>query len=138
MVHLSSAETTVSHDPELQILHLTSRGNISSSLYRLGLTTALQVTQKENLHYWITDNLEAAYISPTDQDWFNEVIAPALANSTDLKKMALIEPKDVYNRMILEEMIEMFMHTFPFPMQFFNDVPSAIEWFHDSNSLLLL
>lgn len=133
-VHLDTPELKVYTNTSLKIIALQASGIVPSAVYRHGLSLATEVAIKEQLHFWLVDNLEGGIITPEDQIWATEVNAPQLAKESSIRKMALIEPKDLHSKLILEDMMDNVKNVYSFEMQFFGDLASAHAWFQDTGA----
>lgn len=130
--HLDTPELKVYSVPALRLMVVQAGGIVPSAVYRHGLSLATQIAVKEKFLFWLVNNREGGVITPEDQIWATEVNAPQLAKESAIRKMALIEPKDMHSKLILEDMMDKTNDIFPFEMQFFDDVLSACAWFQDA------
>ncbi|OKL38437.1 hypothetical protein [Pontibacter flavimaris] len=119
--------------PKHQLMVVQANGVVPSATYRQGLQAATDAAIEGRLKYWLINNRAGGIISPDDQNWANEVIAPQLAYKTAIAKMAIIEPEDVLSHLILEGMMDEGRNIFPFQMQFFEKIEDAYVWFGDSD-----
>ncbi|RDV16225.1 hypothetical protein DXT99_06025 [Pontibacter diazotrophicus] len=133
-VYLDTPELKVYSNTSLKFIVLQASGVVPSDIYRQGLSLATEIAIKEQLLFWLVNNREGGIITPADQIWANEVSAPLLAKGSCIRKMAIIEPKDLHSKIILEDMMDKARDVFPFEMQFFGDVPSAHAWFLDTEA----
>ncbi|MFD2515272.1 hypothetical protein ACFSRY_15475 [Pontibacter locisalis] len=127
-----SPKLTIIEVPLLQLVVVQAYGEVPSRMYRQGLQIAVATAAEKKLKYWLVNNKKGGIITPADQIWSNEVIAPRIAHETSIRKMAFIEPEDVLSAVILENMMDEAKDIFPFEMQFFGCLDSAISWFRDS------
>ena len=130
--HTKTPELKVYSDPSLQLMVVQASGIVPSAVYRHGLSLATEIAIKEKSLFWLVNNLEGGIITSEDQVWATEVNAPILATKSSIRKMAFIEPRDLYSKFILEDMMNIARNIFSFEMQFFEDVPSALAWFRDT------
>ncbi|MCX2741103.1 STAS/SEC14 domain-containing protein [Pontibacter anaerobius] len=132
VILLSEPKLMIYTEPEHQLMVVQANGEVPSATYRSGLQLATDEAIEKGLQYWLVNNKAGGIITPADQNWANEVIAPLLAHKSRIRKMALIEPEDVVSHLILESMMDSARSIFPFEMQFFGKVEDAYEWFRDS------
>lgn len=133
-VYLDTPELKVYTDLFLNVVVIQGHGVVSSTVYRHGLSLAAKIAIREQLLYWMVNNRDGGIITPEDQIWTSDVVAPQLASESCIRKMAFIEPKDCHSKIILEDMMNKARDIFPFEMQFFEDTLNARSWFMDTQA----
>lgn len=119
--------------PRLSIIEIKAHGLVPSEVYRPTLMLAVDEAAKHKVHFWLINNEISGIISPEDQIFANEIIAPRIATETQIQKMACIQPKDFFSGVILEDMMNKAKDIFPFEMMFFDSRTDAVQWFLDSS-----
>jgi hypothetical protein len=132
ILHLDTPELKLYSDPTLQLMVVQACGFVPTDVYRYGLSLATSIAIEKQYVFWLVNNREGGIISPADQIWATEVNAPLLAKESCIRKMAFIEPKDLHSKFILEDMMNKVSGTYPFEMQFFDEVSNAHAWFLDT------
>lgn len=130
MTYNYPSTATVIYHKDLSMIQYIWRGHVSSSEYRKALDKILRIARKEKATYWLSDQTHATTLDLTDQHWTTDVWMPKIFK-TQLRKLAILLPHDIYNNMVLEDFIQQAEGRCPFEIQFFSDAESAIEWFHE-------
>ncbi|MFD2999592.1 hypothetical protein ACFS7Z_04405 [Pontibacter toksunensis] len=133
-LYLDTPALKVYADESLQLIVIQANGTVPTATYRHGLSLATEIAIERKFPFWLVNNREGGIITPEDQIWATEVNAPRLAEESAIRKMALIEPKDLHSKLILEDLMDNVRDIYPFEMQFFEDVPSAHAWFRDTEA----
>ncbi|WP_439883401.1 hypothetical protein ACSX1A_09530 [Pontibacter sp. MBLB2868] len=134
IIYFNTPELCIFEVPSLYLIVIQANGEVPTHIYREGLSMAAEVTIEKCLHFWLINNKVQGIISPADQIWTNEVIAPQLAHHSCIKKMAFIRPMDMLSLIILENIMDQARDIVPFEMQFFDHISNVINWFQDTSA----
>ncbi|ARS34452.1 hypothetical protein CA264_02780 [Pontibacter actiniarum] len=120
--------------PALRVLTIQPKGNVPSAIYRAGMTAAAETAINSKLLHWLVNAKAGGIVTPADQIWTSDVIAPRLAAASCVRKMAFVEPDDLHTKLILEDMMNKASDLFSFEMQFFAHAQDALVWFTDTET----
>lgn len=132
IIHFNSPELSICEVPSLQLLTIRAIGEVPTAVYRRGVRLAVEKTVEKRLRYWLVSNKLNGIISPADQIWTNEVVAPMLAKESFIDKIAFIKPDELLPAIIIESIMDQARDVVPFEMQFFDDARNGIKWLQDS------
>jgi hypothetical protein len=128
MVYFRNDTITIIYDEDQQLVRTKWHGYAGSEEYREILTMYLQLVREKTVVSWIGDNTKAKAIRPADQEWTTKVWAPQFSEAGDVKKLAIIVSKDIFNKMAVETMIMKAEGVIKFDTQYFNSEEEAFAW----------
>ncbi|AKQ45207.1 hypothetical protein TH63_05485 [Rufibacter radiotolerans] len=128
MVYFRNDTITIKYDEENQLVRTQWHGFAGSEEYREILTMYLQLVREKPVTRWIGDNTKAKAIRPADQEWTTKVWAPMFSQEGNVKKLAVIVSKDIFNKMAVENMVMKAEGVIGFDTHYFNDEEEALAW----------
>ncbi|GAB2534514.1 STAS/SEC14 domain-containing protein [Rufibacter soli] len=128
MVYFRNDTITIKYDEELQLVRTQWHGYAGSEEYREILTMYLQLVREKPVTRWIGDNTKAKAIRPVDQEWTTKEWAPKFSQEGNVKKLAVIVSKDIFNKMAVENMIMKAEGVIGFDTQYFSNEEQAYAW----------
>jgi len=132
MVLLEDESVVVEYEQEFDLLYYRRQGPGSKTDYRASLEKVLHLVEEKKVRYWLI-NVSASTRSMFEaQDWLLANFEVSFYRNNVLEKIALVPPRDLYNLMTTERIVEqMLQHThFEFPS--FNEEASARDWLEES------
>lgn len=117
----------VSADPENGLLSVTWKNFAPSGTYRCTLDLAVQWITDLKLSYFLTDQRQRGAILHDDELWLLQSWCPRMSRTT-LKRAAIIQSADFFNRSTLERVVAAVQGNVPFPIRFFRSPDKAQHW----------
>ena len=117
----------ISADPANGLLSVTWKNFAPSGTYRCTLDLAVQWISDLDLSYFLTDQRRRGAILHDDELWLIQNWCPRMGR-TCLKRAAIVQSPDFFNRSTLERVVESVQSTVPFPIRFFRNPEEALHW----------
>ncbi|AKD04063.1 hypothetical protein POKO110462_13570 [Pontibacter korlensis] len=125
------SETTLSYHLDLARRTIFSgwRSQTESEAYRGGMLQVADLISKNHIEYWLYNASKFTAPDLSDQAWTLEVLGPLLAE-TELKKIAVLVPEDVFLQAVAEGVRSKAENIFygKIIMENFLDQQSAEDW----------
>lgn len=124
----------VSAEPENGLLSVTWKNFAPSGTYRCTLDLAVQWITDHKLSYFLTDQRRRGVILHDDELWLIQSWCPRMGRTT-LKRAAIVQSSDFFNRSTLERVVAAVQGTVPFPIRFFRSPEQAQHWLRTGEEL---
>jgi hypothetical protein len=126
-VYYKKPHLTIYHDEDRSLGKSEWNGFVSGEAFRESAMACVGLIKEKQVRYWVADDRNMKAIRLKDQEWSNEVLMPALANS-GLRKMALIVSRDRFNQLAVDSIIEKAGDSLTFEIKYFNEPKTAENW----------
>lgn len=114
-------------DHEHRMIISTWTGYVPSEAYREALWQVLDGVRKHHLDLWLSDTRAMGAILRTDEKWSVEVFVPELMKF-GLRRVAVIQGADYFNRTATERMAEATLTVAPFKVELFATSEDGLRW----------
>lgn len=114
-------------DKESKLISLNWTGFAVSSDYRRGLDLAYKQVLEHGLNFWLADLRDMTAILKDDEKWTNTEWFPKMS-ATELKKMAIVESSDYFNKQSVDRIMGTASADVPFAVSYFREVQDAKSW----------
>lgn len=128
MVYFQNEIITLTYEPDLLLMRTQWHGFAGSKAYRHILGKYLQLVREREVQLWMSDNTDGKAIRQADQDWTAYKWAPQFAAAAQIRRRAVLMPKDVFNQMALDKINSMGREVFTFETEFFESEAEARAW----------
>jgi hypothetical protein len=132
MVLVQDETVLVEYEARFGMLYYERRGPCTSSMYREAIYQALKMVEEKKVRFWLINAAESDKIFYEDQAWLLEKLDESFYENHVLEKVALVPPRDLYNLMSTESILEHMLERTSFELQYFNEVASARDWLEES------
>jgi hypothetical protein len=122
----------VEYEAAFDLLYYERRGACTSSKYREAIHKALKMVEEKKVRFWLINVADSDRIYYEDQAWLLETLDLSFYENHVLEKVALVPPRELYNLMATESIVEHMLERTHFELQYFNEVASARDWLEES------
>jgi hypothetical protein len=124
----NSSRFKVFKEPDCHLAIVVFKGMPSSNVYQEGINLLIKATKEAGIHQWLIYCRDGCEITTDDQHWTTQVLTPKLANDLSLKKVAVIESKNIQDRVNLMSLAEILNKQSKMDIQFFELEHNARNW----------
>lgn len=132
MVLLEDESLLVKYEQEFDLLYYERRGPCTKTVYRASLEKVLKMVEEKKVRYWLINVAASTRSMFESQDWLLENLEVSFYQNNILEKIALVPPRDLYNLMTTERIMEQMLARSHFEFQYFNEVAAARDWLEES------
>ncbi|WP_299820423.1 hypothetical protein [uncultured Pontibacter sp.] len=132
---INSEKLKIHKEPPLPLAVLTLSGYTKSETYKKGINLLLEQTKKDNISHWLINCAKGCSISSEDHWWTSNEIMPAVSEELDLRKIAIIESKNIFNRLSLMALFDNLDSEAQVEIQFFELERNARNWLLENSDL---
>lgn len=126
----------VTADAATLLCQVTWKNYAPSGTYRRTLDMAAKCIEDNELAYFLTDQRRRGAILHEDEAWLLQDWCPRMAR-TRLKRAAIIQSADFFNRSTIERVVSAVQATAPFPIRFFRNYEEAQHWLMTGEDLAI-
>jgi hypothetical protein len=123
---ISNPQASLLYHPESGIVHLEFRQFVFGSQFQTVLMTGIDVMRERGACKWLSDDRGNTSLSKDDQDWSQDVWAPA-AKAAGFKYWAVVMPANIIGHMNSEKWAAM-SRSDGFTAKLFSDPEVAMAW----------
>lgn len=137
MICFETDFATIKYWANDRILYCSWTGEVNNRALRKIMVQALNSIQLYRPKYWILDIRYMQTIGFNDQQW---LIEKWLCNfdKAPFQKVAIINPFDVYNEMVIESFLKAIPENLEKHIQYFPDIESSKAWMQEISEANLL
>jgi hypothetical protein len=132
MVLLQDESTLVEYEEDFDLLYYLRQGPGSKADFRSSLEKVLHIVEEKKVRYWLINFSASTRTMFGSQDWMLANFEVSFYQNNVLEKIALIPPRDLYNLMTTERIVEQMLQRTHFEFQYFNEEASARDWLEES------
>jgi hypothetical protein len=132
MVLVKDETVLVEYEADFSLLYYERHGPCTSTIYRQAMHEALKLVEEKKVRFWLINAAETDSVFYEDQAWLLEKLDLSFYDNHVLEKVALVPPRDLYNLMSTESILDHMLERTNFELQYFNEVASARDWLEES------
>ncbi|MBL7965232.1 MAG: STAS/SEC14 domain-containing protein [Flavobacteriales bacterium] len=114
-------------DTARALIELTWSGYVPGPIYRQVLNHAREQVNAHGVKFWLADLRGMGAILRPDELWTTLEWFPSMSN-TPLRRMAIVQGADFFNRMSVERIMDASTPILPFEVAWFEDRDGALAW----------
>ena len=118
-------------EPELGLLRWEWRGPLTADNLRSAFEQLLVSSQQCRTTGWLADVAHMPLVSIDEQAWLSDVWLPQFA-ALPVRTVALLLPISQHNQLVLESILADGRRHVRLEVQFFSDIPAALDWLTNS------
>lgn len=120
---------SIQRDPTNKVLLTKWLRAVNSQEYRESILSFYRFLKNEGVLYWVVDITRTASPDMHDQKWTTNLLGPGICE-TNLKKIAVILPDDLFLEVVSEKMAEEVLRLCGMQVEiaFFGDYGEAFDW----------
>lgn len=136
MIYYDKAFVTIQLFPEQKFAYSQWHKFARSDEYHDYLATTLELHQKHEIHYWLSDQRGQKVIKPSDRDYITSVFMPKFITISHLRKVAIVLSHDLFARLSVDKIMQVAAGMVKFDTMYFNNVHEAAAWLGIDSSLI--
>lgn len=118
----------------LHMLRWEWQGLLSFDRFKASFEHLLSVSREQHITHWLADVNSFPLVGTDEQAWLSEVWLPRFARLR-LRNVALLQPNNIHNQLVVENVLGDCRRRATTDVQFFNDIPAALDWLSGSESI---
>ncbi|RSK49450.1 STAS/SEC14 domain-containing protein [Hymenobacter rigui] len=119
-------------EPSLQILRWDWHGSMTTSSFQAAFEKLLQYSRQQHVKRWLADVSHLPLVGTDEQAWLSENWLPRFA-ALQIREIALVLPVNLHNQLVVESVLADGRRHIRAEIQFFSDVPAALDWLTAGN-----
>lgn len=114
-------------EPSLQLIRWEWQGAISLAGFQQAFSELMRCAATYGVTRWLADVSHMAPVGPDEQQWLSETWLEQFV-ALNASHIAVMLPVTVHNQLVLEALIADGRRQSSADVQFFSDIPAALDW----------
>lgn len=114
-------------EPSLELLRWEWQGDITQQAFERAFEQLLVCSNKYRVRKWLADVARLPLVGTDEQAWLSETWLPRFT-PLQVHTVALVLPVSLHNQLVVESVLADGRRQARADVQFFSDVPSALDW----------
>jgi len=123
----------IQEDAELQLLRVRWCGSRNASAFREAASRLVDLAQQHGSRRLLLELNEQPDMPVYDQLWLSTTLLPRTAQLPISQLVIILSSQRVYNRHLLESLLNQYQSRIKFDIQFFAQPEAAFDWLADSS-----
>lgn len=132
MVLVEDEAVLMDYEGDFGLLYFERRGPCTLTPFREAMGRILAMVADKKVKYLLINAAKSDRIFYEDQAWLLEKLDHNFFENNGLKKVAMVPPRDLYNLMAAETILEHMLEHSQFEFQYFSEVVTARDWLEES------
>ncbi|RSK30224.1 STAS/SEC14 domain-containing protein [Hymenobacter metallilatus] len=112
------------------------QGSITNSSFRAAFEHLVHYSRQQHVKRWLADVSNLPLVGIDEQGWLSEHWLPRFA-TLHIREVALVLPVSLHNQLVVESILADGRRHSRADIQFFSDVPAALDWLTNANETLV-
>jgi hypothetical protein len=132
MVLVEDKTVLLDYEADFDLLYFERRGPCTLVPFREAMGRILKMVVEKKVRFLLINATNSEQFLYEDQVWLLEKLDLTFFENHILEKVAMVMPRDHYNLMATESILEHMLEHTHFEFQYFNEVASARDWLEES------
>lgn len=132
MVLVEDKTLLLDYEADFDLLYFERRSPSTHIPFREAMARILEMVEEKKVRFLLINAANSQRILYEDQAWLLEELDLTFFENKALEKVAMVPPRDMYNLMAAESILEHVLKHTHFEFQYFSEVASARDWLEES------
>lgn len=123
-------------EPSLELMRWDWRGPLTQAGFERAFEQLLECSHRYGIRRWLADVSRLPLVGTDEQAWLSEHWLPRFM-LLGVHTVALVLPVSLHNQLVVESVLADGRRRFRAEIQFFSDVPAALDWLTASTDSLV-
>ncbi|AHJ95856.1 hypothetical protein Hsw_0261 [Hymenobacter swuensis DY53] len=123
-------------EPSLKLLRWDWQGPMDRPAFEQAFEQLLECSSKYHVRKWLADVSRIPLVGTDEQAWLSETWLPRFV-PLQVRTIALVLPVSLHNQLVVESLLTDGRRQVRADIQFFSDVPAALDWLTTSADTLV-